>query len=164
MSGAFYFDDPEARARLKAALAAWEGTPFRHRQGRRGAGADCAHFVAAVMAEAGAIPAGRTRWPDYGRGWHLDGRRELLMEELLHQYGSALERISPDGPYCDGDIIVSRFGAVNGAHLSIYCEGRLWHALEAFGVCASRYEEFEGRWSWRERVSAVFRVKTNGHL
>jgi cell wall-associated NlpC family hydrolase len=136
-----FFNTPDSKARLTAAVAQWKGTPFREgigQKARPGIGADCASFADRIMANLGAItPA---KWPE--RYATYGGGRQML--------GSILEVLNVipelkiiwrkgDHPKVEnqvkvGDVILCSTG-YSLHHLAIYMGGNvIVHCLMRGGV------------------------------
>jgi cell wall-associated NlpC family hydrolase len=143
-----YFDDLTALARLRAELARWRGTPFRHAAAVRGGGVDCIHFVTETLIEIEALPASiRRAVPDYPRDWHVHQERELLLENIPTRWFApvCLDEIR------SGDLLIFRFGKC-ASHAALIFDGNLWHSIVRLGVVTSRADDP----FWTGRLAAAF--------
>lgn len=79
----------------------WLGTPYHHHAQVKGAGSDCATFIAEVFFEAGLVK----RFPieNYNPQWHLHRNAEKYMGRVL-EYAREVETPQP------GDIVIWKFG------------------------------------------------------
>jgi len=130
----YYFEDTNKQKELKVILDEWLGTPFRHRCAVKGEGADCIHFVAAVLDELGILDFNLVKIPDYAPDWHLHNTREMLLENVKKHLNV---EVVPIGNNKNGDIILSHFGKA-ASHSSIYFDDHLYHALNGVGVVAEQ--------------------------
>lgn len=98
-------DDIEAsqRAAVVAEARTWIGTPYHHQQRVKGAGVDCAQFLAGVYSAVGLIPA--IAIPHYPPDWHLHRDAERYLGIVLeHAREIAAAELRP------ADVVVWRFG------------------------------------------------------
>jgi cell wall-associated NlpC family hydrolase len=143
-------ESPEMQDRLRAVLASWLGTPYRHRAGVKGLGVDCIHFVARVMEELGLLTWREDIMPDYPRDWHLHHTRELLSESIEREF---TVRQQPPGCFKNGDILLFHFGKA-ASHAGIFCDETIWQSLDRIGVIAMTAQD---RMMMR-RLRYVYRV------
>lgn len=152
-----FFADENNVNRLKAILAEWEGTPYRHRCGVKQKGTDCIHFVAKVLVELGILTWRKNLVPDYPRDWHLHNTRDLLLEHLALRVPGSLYLLAPLGEEKiievevltgkkiprevrdvsaleSGDIILMHYGHA-ASHAGFYVDNYLWQSLSGAGVC-----------------------------
>jgi len=103
----------------------WLKTPYHHAQSLKGAGVDCALFLAAVFENAGLIP--KIEWDYYPADWHIHNNDQLYLKHVL-QYG---RKVDLDGRFeknqwigekpLPGDIAMYQFGRCT-AHGAIVVE------------------------------------------
>lgn len=151
----YYFDDPNRQVRLKQILESWVGTPFRHRCGVKGLGADCIHFVARVFEELGVIRWRADMIPDYPPDWNLHKTRELLCEAIERE--AKVEKFEIDDPFRwnfkNGDIVCSYYGKA-ASHAGIFCDGYVYQTLEDMGVIKTHLEDDY----FIRRIKIVYRI------
>ena len=82
-----------------------------------------------MEAVTGATP--RT-FTDYSPDWYLHNAEPRLLEGIAGENRGKLERVR-DGTLMDGDIMLFRFGKAI-SHFGIYCDGRIYTALDRIGV------------------------------
>lgn len=126
----YYFEDEENQKHLKVILDEWVGTPFRHRCAVKGLGADCIHYVSAVLHELGIINFDNVKIPDYPPDWHLHNTQQLLLEEIHKHLNTEQVNLNE---LMNGDIVLSHFGKA-ASHASIYFDEHLYHAINGIGV------------------------------
>jgi len=126
----YYFEDKKNQERLKKILDEWLGTPFRHRTGVKGQGADCIHFVAKVYDEMDIIEFALSDVPDYSPDWHLHNTRQKLFEKIISTV--PVEQVPIDN-LMNGDLVLSHFGKA-ASHTSVFFDGYLYHAITNIGV------------------------------
>ena len=152
-----FFDDEKNVEKLRAIIAEWEGTPYRHRCGVKNKGADCIHFVVKVLVELGVLTWRENLVPDYPRDWHLHNTRDLLLEHLALRVPGALYLLAPlteekiievevltgkriprevrdVSQLKNGDIVLMHYGHA-ASHAGIYLDSYLWQSLAGAGVC-----------------------------
>lgn len=110
------------RAAVVTEARTWIGTPY-HPHGRvKGAGADCATFLAEAFARTGVVLP--LELPDYPPDWHLHRSEEKYLRFLLDH----CERLEEGAPLLPADIVMWRFGRTF-SHGSIVTEWpRIIHA------------------------------------
>lgn len=91
----------EQRARIVEIAKSWIGTPYHHHGQVKGAGSDCATFIAEVFFEAGIVD--RFVIEKYSPQWHLHRNSEKYMQKIL-EYAHQVETPQP------GDIVLWKFG------------------------------------------------------
>ena len=128
----YYFEDLEKQGQLKIILDEWLDTPFRHKAGVKGVGADCIHFVARVFEEMGIVKWRKDLIPDYPYDWHLHNTRELLAEGIDRVLN--VEKLDKEAPKMNGDIALYHMGKA-ASHAAIYFDGYIYQALTDIGVC-----------------------------
>jgi len=127
----WYFDNPDAVARLQAELPRWRGTPFRWGMAVRGYGVDCWHFVAEVYRAAGVDTSSIDNHPRTGSiNWGRFQRDSAILT-FFHgneQARQRLRRLEPDETeVMPGDILAIRQG-VSCNHLAIAASAKIaWH-------------------------------------
>lgn len=133
--------------RVIAEARTWIGTPWHHLARVKGAGVDCAQFLVAVFAAAGAIEPFEADY--YPADWHMH-RDEPRFLEMLLRHG---ERVTDPQP---GDVVMFNFGR-HAAHGGIVIAWPLIiHAFRDEGaVC---YTHVVGS-PIEDRVAGFFRVK-----
>jgi len=152
----YWFDDKERVRALRAELESWRGTPFRHKCGVKGLGADCIHMVCHALINVGAVPAGiMRRVPDYPRDWHLHTRNTLLQDMIekhlpVDRVPVAREDISA---LRDGDIVLYKFGRSN-SHAAIICGGTIYQVIEGVGFAAASLSDRQ----WNHRIRRAYRL------
>lgn len=87
------------RERIIAEAKSWLGTPFHHGARVKGAGVDCAQFVAAVYESVGVSDS--VEFPEYKKDWFLHSNDERYCDTVLSQC------IIVDTPL-PGDIVLFR--------------------------------------------------------
>lgn len=143
-----FFESQKKRDALFSELSGWVGTPFRHRAGVKGLGADCSHFVAAVLNAAGYKVA--FVWPDYPPDWNLHLSKEVLLDGVMRQITA---EVVTHNKLMDGDLLFFRFGKAMG-HMAIFCRGKIYHAAYRIGVVAETYPDK----MWSKRLGAALRI------
>lgn len=121
----YFFEDIENQKKLKKILDEWVGTPWRHRCGVKGKGADCIHFVARVLEELGLLIWRDGLIPDYAPDWHLHNTRELLKDALEKEVRG--EWVNIENPM-NGDILLSHY-AKAASHAGFYFDGYVYQAI-----------------------------------
>lgn len=154
----YFYEDVEKIVELRRILAEWEHTPYRHRCGVKGLGADCIHFVARVLEELGLLKWRKNLVPDYPRDWHMHNTRELLLENLLRKVRGEILSGAPAGmldrgEVQNGDIILSHYGQA-ASHAAIYYEGYLWQALDGAGVVKIHHSDR----AQRRQMKYIYRI------
>jgi hypothetical protein len=145
-----YFDNPEAVARLDAAAARWIGTPFVSNSCSVGHGVCCHLLAAAVLEEAGAIPARQYPTGSARGAWNA---RSAIMEQWVDENMTpALRRCAPD-TVMPGDLIGYRVGAFVH-HLGVALSGaRVLHAVRPEAGILSLSDA-----TWGGRIAVVWRA------
>lgn len=116
----------ERQAVISEALS-WHKTPYHHGQRCKGAGVDCAWFLADVFNGAGLIP--RVEMEYYPPDWHIHKDDERYLRQVL-QFAEKIETNSP----LPGDVAMYKFGQCT-AHGAIAIRWpRIIHALINVGV------------------------------
>ena len=138
MDSKYYFSSPEKVIKLKAILDSWitPHTPFRHRCGVKGLGADCIHFCAKVFDELGILDFNLIKFPAYDPSWHLHNTREQLYEGVFKYL--KLEKVDMLNLE-DGDLLLGHYGQA-ASHASVYLGGYLYHSLNQIGVVKEEYK------------------------
>lgn len=128
--------DDQRKKVVEEALS-WVKTPFCHRGRVKGAGVDCAMFLAEVYERAGVLP--HIDPPFYPPDWHMHRNDELLLE-IVEQFCIPVESPKP------GDIALYKFGRCI-AHGVIVTEWPMVvHALVGVGVLPANADlEIEGK-------------------
>jgi cell wall-associated NlpC family hydrolase len=141
-----YFESETAIARFRTAAESWERTPWAHRCGVKGVGADCVFFVLRVLEETGYLPAGlEKKIPPYGKKWFLAPGPPILMD--------AIPKFAPQSTFIDkrmvkdGDLIVYQMGR-HMAHLAIVFGPNIFHSVFEYGV--KRNSRLDPYWKRRE--------------
>lgn len=129
----YYFNDKDKRAELKRILEEWEGTPYKHKVGVKGLGADCIHFVGRSLEELELVDFRFIVVPDYPRDWHQHNTREALAETIEKHLKVEKHLMREGFAFMDGDIILSHYGKAS-SHAGIYYEGYVYQALDNIGV------------------------------
>lgn len=117
----------------------WEGTPFHHMAGVKGAGVDCAHLILRTYAAAGLVEDFE---PQYKPQW-FQHRGEPLFLQALEANGA----VSIDPKVSEaGDVLMYDFGR-HAAHGAIVVDERtIIHAYMPVGcVTLGDRREFEHR-------------------
>lgn len=105
-------EEAALRMTVVAEAMSWAGTPYHHGQRVKGAGVDCALYLAEVYHRVGLIPEVR---PGYYPGdWHMHRNDERYLREVL-QYARKIDASKPPLP---GDVAMYQFGRC-AAHGSI---------------------------------------------
>lgn len=121
------------RAAVIAEAATWLGTPFANNQSVKGAGVDCAHFLAAVYVAAGV--AAPMEIENYSPQWFL--HRD---EERFLSYVVKVTKEIDEGQAGQGDIVMYKIGRcfAHGA-LIVDWPNKIVHAhMQSGRVLASR--------------------------
>ena len=155
-----YFENDKNWQQFKEILFSWEGTPYRHMQMVKGRGADCTLFVGAVWKEVGLLKD--VVFEYYDPKWCFKTKEERVLKSIFQhsQYyakeGVVLTRHKKDEPLFRGDLVVfatTRTGLTN--HAGVYLgENKIIHAVPKRGVSTYTIND-----SWRERMTAFFRVE-----
>ncbi len=121
---------------LQHACERWAGTPFRARSAVPGAegGVDCVSFVAAVLAEIGAIPAAIAIPPyDLNHAEHSEGS---VLRAWLEQPAARahVRRVEEDEPHLDGDLVFPIVGRAEH-HLALRVGRTIYHVARPSGLC-----------------------------
>lgn len=106
-----YYSTPGRLACLRAAVAHWHGTPFRHNSlvPGEGGGVDCVRLAYAVHRDAGAIDP--CDLPSLPLGWHEHhGESGILAFFQQPHVRSRLRLIDRDDPPAEGDLVTVRTG------------------------------------------------------
>jgi cell wall-associated NlpC family hydrolase len=148
---AWYFDDDAAVGRLRNCLQAWRGTPYRHGCAVRRKGADCIHFVTAVLHEVGVTP-NRLPVPDYPKDWHLHNEDSWLLAGVRKHVPA--KEVLPEMPFMAGDILLFHVGRTT-AHAGISLDGKVWHSLLGHGVVGTDRAALAKRMKLTHRFRAV---------
>lgn len=135
------------RAALIAEALSWEGTPYHAHACLKGAGVDCALFLAGV-AQACGLLAPTWQAPYYSPEWHWHQREERLAQTVESLGGRAI----PLAAAQPGDVLLFRFGQRQPlSHSGLLLDNqRLIHAVYGKRVQVQR---LAGRWA-RHVVSA----------
>lgn len=146
-----YFSSQLRQEQLRAILASWSGTPYRHHCGVKQGGTDCIQFVGRVMQEAGALPD--PVFPLYPPDWHLHQDEERLLNAFLElvKRGKGIA-VDPD-EVANGDVVLFKFGKVC-SHSAIFMDGQIWQAVSGMGVLRTQYQD--GQWWPRRRFAFRF--------
>jgi len=151
-----YFKSDERRAELYKVLESWVGTPHRHLVAVKGRGADCALFSWEVMKEVG-YTKGIANIPrkyghiDYPPDRAIHSKEEVLLN-CMRTTPSFMEMDKSRTPM-DGDICTYQFGK-STAHIAIYYNGRIYHAMSKSEVLPTRFDDKK----FMARLTAVFRL------
>lgn len=144
----------------------WIGTPYFHMSKTKGAGADCALFLACIFEEAGILSKVENLY--YSRTWMISGVQELLIEGFerhLTEYitpGFAYEKFEfragggqQDFEYKRGDILCMTTNLSKVCHhAAMYVGGgEMLHAYQKKGVCRAQFAHF-----WKDRIRAILRI------
>lgn len=155
----YFFDDRQRQRDLFRIAEEWLYTPYRHRTGVKGLGADCIQFVGRVLEEVGALKWRRDLIPDYPRDWHLHHTDELLLDSIEKELN--VERIYEPGSekfnakkLKNGDIILYKFGRAS-AHAGILFRDKVYQAITDIGVRKIHLMDP----LWVKRVSYILRIK-----
>lgn len=127
-------DDLEQRRALAREALSWLGTPHHHGQRVKGAGVDCALFLAEVYERCGLV--GRIEPGYYPHDWHLNHTDELFAQWLRRAGAREVE-----APRL-GDVGLWKFGLTR-SHGSIVVadDGQMAHAYLRRGVILTRPDE-----------------------
>lgn len=142
-----FFGNSERLEALRKTLQEWQGTPYVHFAGVKGAGCDCIHFVAKVLEELG---AGETRIPWYPKDWHLHSGEELLLNGFKGDprfFEIDVNSIE------DGDIVLFKFGKTC-SHCGFYLDDHVYQAITDIGVERRHWRDQH----WYKRRRHAFRV------
>lgn len=149
--------------KIKEVGESWIGTPYFHMARKKGAGADCALFLACVYEEAGLLSKVEDLY--YSKSWMITGQQELMIEGFqrhLQEYLSPkynYKKIQEDNffdfKFERGDILcLTTPGSLVCHHAAMYFgEGKLLHAYQRFGVGITQLKTI-----WLARLRCVFRV------
>jgi cell wall-associated NlpC family hydrolase len=100
----------------------WLGTPWHHAARLKGAGVDCAMFLAEVYERAGLIP--HVEVEPYPRDWHLHRGEERFMG-WVEKFGSKVEEGDPQ----PGDVVLFKYGrCVSHGAIVVEWPGSIVHA------------------------------------
>lgn len=79
------FEDENLWRIFKEELLTWEGTPYRHLQCTKGAGADCTLFLADVLLKTGILlKVERPRY--YAKDWYVDPNNSIIHEQFQQNF------------------------------------------------------------------------------
>jgi cell wall-associated NlpC family hydrolase len=123
------------RERVIEIAETWIGTPFEFGQRCKGAGVDCAHFIAAVYEEAGVFAA--PDWGFFGRDWEKNTSQEHYMFKLL-RHAAQLPTGTVGQP---GDVVMARVNARIFNQSGIVApDGWIIQAYPGRGVCRAKLD------------------------
>jgi cell wall-associated NlpC family hydrolase len=126
----------DARKKVLETAGTWIGTPFEFGQRCRGAGVDCANFIAAVFEEAGVFK--EEDWGFFGRDWHCNTTEEHYMMRLL-RHAAKLPTNASGQP---GDIILAKVNSRIFNQSGIVAEnGWIIQAYPGRGVCRTKLSD-----------------------
>jgi len=91
----------DMRQQIVAVAMSWLGTPYQHMQKCKGAGVDCATFLAAVWEEAGLIPEEKIEF--YPIDWHQHSNDPRYLNQLLKHSRMINPILDPPKP---ADVVV----------------------------------------------------------
>lgn len=132
-----YFDKPERREALIAAMDAWDGTPYRHMTQVKGRGVDCTLLVANCFKDIGALQ--KIEYQYYPHDWHLNGTREVVLEYMLyhltHYMAPGIVAHEVTDPQWGDLIMYSTTPTGVSNHSTIYLEDRFFNAINTLGAC-----------------------------
>ena len=134
-----YFSTIGRQMELNLICSSWVGTPFVPFScvKGKGGGVDCARFVAAVMAESGAVKPydfSKERYAIIG-----DGAANLA---IVTRIVTGLGLVPVAGPVMCGDVLI--FCDKSRNHLAVASDPtHLWHVFKGPGVIESRLYEAE---------------------
>lgn len=127
------------RAEAVAVALSWEGTPYVTGARVKGAGIDCATFLAEYLIEIGAAPA--IELFVYAQDWFCNTEKELYFDELSKYATCVWEgRCLGTPPAQPGDIVLFRVAKSRLYNHGAIITGwpRALHAFESEGVRESR--------------------------
>ena len=135
-----YFSSQSRVWELQRACQSWAGTPFRQHSRIKGpgGGVDCGNFIAAVLAEIGAIDAAALaaiKLPDYDVN-----RAEHSAESLFHEWfrqpsvRARVRRVDEDEPHVDGDLVFPKVGRCEH-HIGFRIGNHVYHIARPSGLC-----------------------------
>ena len=97
----------EMRGRVVGEARSWIGTPYRHGNATKGAGADCASFVMAVMMACGIVSEDEIE--HYGFHWWVNATEQVYMTRVLRHAKLIVEGVSfPTLEAQPGDVALVR--------------------------------------------------------
>ena len=145
-----YFSIPERIADLRAAAAAWEGTPFRDHWRSKKQGVDCIGLAAAIYTECGHLA--EFECPAYTIGaW-----KGVKESPVLKWVGNSQRFVGvTDGTRQPGDLLCFTQGRTV-YHIGIYLDegSQLFvHAIAVDGVCKRTLSDP----TWAKRLVATYR-------
>jgi len=152
-----YFTTKERQEELLEVLESWVGTPHMHLVAVKGLGADCALFVWEAMKESGGVKSIKIDLPrkhghiDYPQDRALHSTEEVLLKALRSVSG--LREMPVTTRPMNGDICCYQFGN-STAHLAVFYEGKIYHALTTREVHHTTFSEKK----YMTRLTAIFRV------
>lgn len=120
-------EDEERKAFVEEALT-WKGTPHVDNARVKGAGVDCATYIAEVSIARGLVPAD-IKIPAYSPQWHLHRNEEKYINELMKW----THEITKDEARA-GDIAVWKFGRCFAHGAIIIDYPRIIHCVKGIGV------------------------------
>lgn len=128
----------------------WFGTPWQHQACVKGAGVDCAMFVAGVALNVGLISKEDFEViPSYPKDWHFH-QDFAIMPMLMEAMGCKLK---PPGDIVPGDILVFKVARVP-SHMGIMLEDNIFiHAYTGGKKCVI---ENSLSAQWADRLQQVF--------
>lgn len=121
--------EEEQREAVIVAARSWLGTPFHDDAEVKGAGIDCAHFLAVCFAEAGLIPPQKIA--PYNPTWFLHSDVPIF-ENYVKRFSHQIE-----GPPKRADIVLYKLGRLY-AHGAIVIDWptTIIHSFKLFGFVA----------------------------
>ncbi len=133
-----YYRTDARREALLSEAQSWQGTPFRPNGKARGrdGGVDCAHYLAAVHAAAGACePLDLPDLPvEVVVHWHEHhGVSRVLKFFEMPELRGRVERVDENEPTMIGDVAVLKVGQTEH-HLAIHGGTHLYHVVRPAGV------------------------------
>ena len=146
--------------KIKKAGMSWIGTPYFHMANVKGAGADCALFLASLFLEAGIISKVETL--NYSRNWMVTGQQELMIEGFERHLSKYINKDfsykkinAPFDLFEFGDILcLTTPGSLVCHHAAMWFgKDLVLHAYQRKGVCISQYRPI-----WNNRLRCVIRV------
>lgn len=136
----------------RAVAAYWQGTPWRNRMEKVGAGIDCLHFMKVLIVGLQAVPYYRLPYYHYAMGLRC---QRNIMEDVFRRCCDC--EIVDAGDACtDGDVVIFACGDVSN-HVGVVLDSRLYEARAGHMATSAAVEAFETR-----RVQSFLRLRSRG--
>jgi len=137
------------REEIVAEAISWLGTPWHHRENKKGIGVDCIRFLIEVYSNVGIID-----WFDpgyYSPQWHFHSDAEILLNSLK-DYTFRVNRALP------GDIVVFKFAKVFN-HVGIVINyPEIVHVINSNGVVRDYANDISYHGT-KPKTTWIFRAK-----